>query len=436
VIRGDELVPGVVDLEPSDSLEGSVHPPGDKSISHRALLLSALADGRSTIEGLSDGDDVARTSRCIEALGARVEVLGTSAVAVDGGRGRLQASDEPLDCGNSGTTMRLLCGVAATIPGRHLLDGDGSLRRRPMDRVARPLGAMGATVEGIGPTCTPPLAVLGGPLRALHYVLPVASAQVKSAILLAGLAADGPTTVVEPVATRVHTEEMLARAAARIEVTMRPDGRHTTVWPSSLAAREWRVPSDPSQAAFFVVAALLVARGEVVVGDLDLSEERTGYLGVLERMDGAVVVQRRPGDRGDVVASSSSLRGAGQVLAAELPSLDEVPILAVAAAAAQGTTTFHDVAELRVKETDRLDAVCRLLDAIGATTTSHADALTVIGLGSASAFHRFEFDARDDHRMAMAAAIAATVGQGGTVRGFGGVATSYPRFLAALASLR
>jgi 3-phosphoshikimate 1-carboxyvinyltransferase len=229
---------------------------------------------------------------------------------------------------------------------------------------------------------------------------------------------------------------MLARAAARIEVTVRPDGRHTTVWPSSLAAREWRIPADPSQGAFFVVAALLARNGEVVVHDVDLSDERTGFLSVLEQMDAAVVVRRRPGDRGDLVARSSALLAARHVLASQVPSLDEVPILAIAAAAAQGRTTFHDVGELRVKETDRLAAIRELVGALGATTDLQDDTLVVDGLGAASTFRRFEFDAKGDHRMAMAAAVAATVGNGGTVQGFGGVATSYPDFLAALASLR
>jgi 3-phosphoshikimate 1-carboxyvinyltransferase len=278
--------------------------------------------------------------------------------------------------------------------------------------------------------------VLGGALRALRYELPVASAQVKSAILLAGLAADGPTTVVEPVATRTHTEEMLARSGARIEVAARPDGRHTTVWPSSLEPRKWSVPADPSQAVFFLVAALLASNGEVVVRDVELGEERTGFLGVLEQMNATLVVQRHPGGRGDLVATSSSLGGARHVAASQLPSLDEVPILAVAAAAADGVTTFHDVGELRVKESDRLDATCRLLGALGAPAVADADGLVITGLGSAGAFRRIEFDAKGDHRMAMAAAIAATVGAGGTVRGFAGVATSDPGFLAALASLR
>jgi 3-phosphoshikimate 1-carboxyvinyltransferase len=435
VTGADPLVPDVVELAPAARVHGVLRAPGDKSVSHRAVLLGTLADGRSSISGCSDGADVAATVACARTLGARIERHDDGMLEVEGGRDRLHASDALLDCGNSGTTMRLLCGVVATVPGTHRLDGDGLLRRRPMDRVASPLSAMGAEVRGEGVRCTPPLEVRAHALRAIRYELPVASAQVKSAILLAALAADGPTVVVEPVRTRVHTEAMLSRAKARIEVTDRPDGRHTTVWPSPLAPVDWQVPADPSQAAFFVVAALLAERGELRVAEIELSEERVGYLEVLRAMGGHLVTQRSRGGAGDVLASSSSLKGA-VVPSALVPSLDEVPILAVAAAAASGTTTFLDVDELRVKETDRLLATARLVEGLGAPVRVVGDALEVDGLDSARRFARFEFDAAGDHRMAMAAAIAATVGAGGVVAGFAGVATSYPGFLADLASLR
>jgi 3-phosphoshikimate 1-carboxyvinyltransferase len=431
----DRKVPDVVEVAPARSLHGVVRTPGDKSISHRALLLASLSEGRSSIEGLSDGDDVARTLACIAALGAVVDRDDDGHVTVEGGRGRLQAAADVLDCGNSGTTMRLLCGVVVTIAGAHHLDGDNSLRSRPMDRVAVPLRAMGATIEGAGPRCTPPLAVTGTATRAIRYELPVASAQVKSAILLAGLAGDGPTTVVEPVATRTHTESMLLRAGARVEVAARPDGRHTTVWPSRLTAVDWHVAADPSHAAFLVVAAVLAQDGDVEVRDVDVTEERIGFVGVLARMGAQVVTRVRRGERGDLLAASASLE-CTDVEARELPSLDEVPILAVAAAAATGTTTFLDVSELRVKETDRLEATARLVRALGAGAKVDGNDLEVNGLGDPRRFVRLEYDAAGDHRMAMAAVVAATVGAGGVVGGFGGVATSYPGFLSALASMR
>lgn len=435
---GDLGVPETVELERAARLAGSVRPPGDKSISHRALLLGALARGRSTVVGLSDGDDVARTVGCVRALGASVEVDGDR-VEVDGGD--LAPSGAALDCGNSGTTMRLLCGAVAGTRGSHVLDGDASLRSRPMDRVAAPLGRMGVAIVGNGTSCTAPLQVTTtGAVRAIRYELPVPSAQVKSAILLAGLFGDGPTTVVEPVATRAHTEDMLARSGARIEVAARPDGRHTTLWPSELAPRDWSVPADPSQGAFFVVAGVLCDDGDVVVRDLELAEERTGFLAVLARMGAGLEVHRATagagsGSAGDVVARSSALHGT-DVASSELPSLDEVPVLTVAAAAATGVTRFFDAAELRVKETDRLAACVHLARALGASARVEGDTLVVEGRGSAAGFRPFDLDARGDHRMAMAAAVAATAGAGGRVSGFGGVATSYPGFLAALASLR
>jgi 3-phosphoshikimate 1-carboxyvinyltransferase len=429
-------VPDVVEVDAVRRLAGEVRPPGDKSISHRALLLAALAEGESTVAALSDGEDVTATLGCIRALGAAAEVRD-GVVHVAGGRERLAAAAGSLDCGNSGTTMRLVAGVVGTLTGTHRLDGDASLRRRPMDRVARPLGLMGVEVLGRGAACTPPLEVLGHrTLRAIRYELPVASAQVKSAVLLAALAGDGPTTVVEPVRTRAHTEAMLAAASARVEIAERPDGRHTTLWPSALAPCEWRVPADPSQAAFLVVAGLLAEDAEVRVLGVELSEERTGFLEVLQTMGADVLVQRDRRDVGDLVVTPRSLVGAGSVPASLLPSLDEVPVLAVAAAAGAGTTRFEDAAELRVKETDRLEATARLVEALGARSAIDGDALVVEGLGTASRFARVEFDAAGDHRMAMAAAVAATVGAGGVIAGFAGVATSYPRFLADLASLR
>jgi len=431
----DPGVPEIIEVAPARSLRGVVRTPGDKSISHRAILLAALGEGRSSIEGLSDGDDVSRTIACVQSLGAAVGRSEGGRVDVEGGRDRLRATGDILDCGNSGTTMRLVCGVAATISGSHRLDGDDSLRRRPMDRVAVPLRSMGAAIECAGARCTPPLEVHGGPVRAIRYELPVASAQVKSAILFAGLAGDGPTTVIEPVSTRTHTESMLLKAKARIEVAVRPDGRHTTVWPSSLAPVHWHVAADPSQAAFLVVAAVLALDGEVEVRDVDVSEERIGFVQVLARMGAQVVTRVRRGEQGDLLASSASLIGT-EVHASELPSLDEVPILSVAAAGATGTTTFRDVAELRVKESDRLTATARLVVALGATAAVEGDDLTIVGLGGPGRFTRLEFDAKGDHRMAMAAVVAATVGAGGVVGGFGGVATSYPGFLRDLASLR
>lgn len=416
-------------------LAGTVRTPGDKSVSHRALLLAALAPGTSVVRGLSDGDDVQRTLAAVQALGAEVVVEGGEGVeGVEGGEGgevrvtggHLRAPDRPVDCGNSGTGLRLLAGVAAGLDGRTVLVGDGSLSARPMDRIAEPLRAMGATVEGRGERCLPPLAVTGGRLHGIEWQPPVASAQVKSAVLLAGLSAAGETVVREPVATRAHTEEMLARAGADVTVEARGTGRVVRVRPSVLRPTEVDVPGDPSQAAFWVVAACLVPGSEVTVARVYAGPERIGFVHVLRRMGGDVTLV--PGEDGtaDLVARSSVLRGT-TVAAAEIPSLDEVPVLAVAAAAAEGTTVFTDMAELRVKEVDRLAAVAGLVRALGAGAEVRGDDLVVVGTGGRLA--EGTTDSGGDHRMAMAAAVGALAAGAGEVRGFGCVATSYPGFL-------
>ncbi len=421
-----------VRIDPSVQVAGIVHTPGDKSISHRALLLAALGDGTSTIEGLSRGEDVGRTATIIQQLGASLAEVGGT-IEVSGGRERLGAASQALDCGNSGTTMRLVMGLTAGLSGTSTLMGDSSLSRRPMDRVAIPLTQMGARVEGQGDKLTPPLLVHGGSLHGIRYELPVPSAQVKSAILLAGLFADGATTVIENVATRPNTEEMLLLAGADLHITPEGSSSAITIRPSALRPHAWRVPGDPSQAAFFIVAGLLASKGAITVPGLYGDPTRTGFLTVLERMGGSIT--RGEGDDLEVEAKSSNLRGT-EIHSSEIPSVDEVPILAVAAAAASGTTRFIDVGELRIKESDRFSGSLVLAQRLGATAFAEGDDLIIEGLGSASAFVEVELDAHGDHRMAMAAAIAGLVGGGATVSGFDSVATSFPGFVDVLDSLR
>jgi 3-phosphoshikimate 1-carboxyvinyltransferase len=409
-------------------LTGTLEVPGDKSISHRSLLLAALAEGTSTITGLSTGDDVVRTTRAIMALGAEVSEDGAT-MTVRGGRSRLHAPVGPLDLGNSGTGMRLLAGVAATLPGTTTLTGDDSLRGRPMDRVAEPLIRMGAAVTGQGEQCLPPLDITGGALHGIEYRPPMASAQVKSAILLAGIAATGETVVHEPVATRAHTEEMLAAVGADIDVQWDGAGKVIRVRQSTLQCGAYTVPGDPSQAAFWTVGATIVPGSLVTVAGITLSPERLGFVGVLRRMGATIEIE----DRGDGIGSVTSYRCAlhGTVVeAAEIPSLDEVPILAVAAAAALGRTRFRDVGELRVKESDRLAGTVELVRAFGGTASADGDELIVEGTGDPLRPGRF--DARGDHRLAMAAAIAGAAcpapGPPATITGWESVATSYPGF--------
>ncbi|HEY5438432.1 MAG TPA: hypothetical protein VIJ99_06005, partial [Acidimicrobiales bacterium] len=314
-------------VEHATSVNGSLRVPGDKSTSHRALMLSALAEGESRIVGLSTGLDVAATSRIMVQLGARREDRD-GLVVVTGPDDGLRATREPLDCGNSGTTMRLLAGVVSSIVGEHTLIGDESLSQRPMDRVARPLSDMGSSVEGRGERTTAPLIIRGSSeLRGITYHLPMASAQVKSAILFAGLRATGRTTVREDVRTRSTTEEMMARAGIAVSSASGDAdlGRTVTLEPGRPRRCEWDVPGDPSQAAFFAVLAAVHPDAMIDVTHLEVSPERNGYLAVLARM-GAQLHVDYGSDTLRFTARSSEL-SATDIHAHELPSVDEVPVL-------------------------------------------------------------------------------------------------------------
>ena len=407
---------------------GVVRTPGEKSISHRAVLLGALAEGTSVIRGLSDGADVAASLAAVEAMGAGVERRDDGTVVVHGGRRRLHRADGPLDCGNSGTSMRLLAGLVAGLEWETHLVGDESLSARPMDRVAEPLGLMGAAVHGRGERCLPPLHVHGGALHGIDWTARVASAQVKSAILLAGLSASGTTIVREAVTTRTHTEEMLAEAGVDITVEPWGEGRIVTIRASSLEPVDRTVPGDPSASAFFVVAGCVVPGSAVEVEGVYSGPARLGYVSVLQRMGAAVTLMPDEPGTTTIRATAGPMR-ATEIRGSEIPSLDEIPALAVAAAVAQGTTIFSDVGELRVKEVDRLAAVADMVEAFGASARVEGDTLAVTGLGGALRGARF--DSLGDHRMAMAAAVAglaAGPGARSLVTGFGAVETSYPGF--------
>lgn len=406
-------------------LRGRLRVPGDKSISHRALLLAALADGTSTVRGLSPGDDVARTRAAVEALGASVD-----GNRVTGGRRRLHEPDAVIDAGNSGTTVRLLAGVCATVPGLSILTGDASIRRRPMDRVTAPLRQMGADLDGRDGGRLPPLVVRGGDLKGIEYELPVPSAQVKAAVLLAGLAAEGETVVREHVRTRAHTEEMLAACGA--DVMVEDGGRTTRVRPSSLRPFTLDVPGDPSQAAFWIVAAALVPDSDVIVDGVYTGPARAGFLDVLDRM-GAFVDR----SAGSLRATYGGPLRATEIGGDEVPGLiDEIPVLAVAAAYATGTTTIGGAGELRVKESDRIATVAEELSKLGARVEPRPDGMVIHG--NPGGLHPAAVRSHGDHRLAMALAVAGlvvpaattTTGVGETViDGWDAVATSYPGFL-------
>jgi 3-phosphoshikimate 1-carboxyvinyltransferase len=424
-------------------LEGEVRVPGDKSIGHRALMFAALAEGRSRISGLPDGEDVRSTRHAIEAFGVKTEDAADGAVIVEGaGMRGLRAPAGPVDCGNSGTTVRLLSGVVAGRGFDVTFVGDASLSRRPMNRVAEPLRRMGAVITGReedGRLCLPLTVGGDGPLEALHYVTPVASAQVKSCVLLAGLRASGVTAVTEPAQSRDHTETMLAAqgvAVARKGLTVSIEGPVYRLAPLDLV-----VPGDPSSAAFLVVAGLLVPGSHVEVKGVCLNPTRVGFVDVLRRMGAAVTAEEPDEAGGEVVgtltATAEETLVGTEVRGHEVPRLiDEVPILAVAAALADGDTRFRDCAELRVKESDRIAAVAAMLRAFGVEVDEAPDGFTVHGIGGRRPAGGAVIEAHGDHRIAMAAAILGLVADGETeIRGAEAIASSFPGFGEALAAL-
>lgn len=410
-------------------LRGELRVPGDKSISHRALLLAALADGVSSLSGLSDGADVAATATAVADLGAAVDHSG-EVVRVRGGE--LREPPGPIDVGNSGTSIRLLAGIAAGCPFTTILAGDASVNQRPMGRISEPLRLMGADVQGPDGGCRAPLRISGGNLRGIRWQPPVASAQVKGAVLLAGLFADGETVVTEPVPTRAHTEEMLAAVGADVRVT----GGEVAVRASRPAPFDLAVPGDPSSSAFWMVGAALVPGSEVTVRDVYQGQGRDGYLRVLRRMGADLSVLSAGDRRVHLTCRSGPLRGV-TVAASEVPDLiDEIPVLAVASAVAEGPTRFEGVGELRYKESDRLHSVLAALAALGAPAEVDGDTLVVHG---GARLRAGRVDAADDHRIAMAfciGALAAPDGDETVISGWRSVATSYPGFLDDLARCR
>jgi 3-phosphoshikimate 1-carboxyvinyltransferase len=424
-----------VKVEPARALVGHIAVPGDKSISHRAALLGAICGDETTISGFGRSADTESTLAAVRALGAEVAEDEVDVVRV-GGRGLrgLTALEGPIDCGNAGTLLRLLPGILVGQDGRFELTGDESLSARPVDRVAEPLAQMGAAVETADGL--PPLVVEGRrALRGIRYELPVASAQVKSCVLLAGVYASGQTTVVEPVATRDHTEILLAAAGARIR--RRP--HRTTVGPAErLSLGQVEVPGDFSAAAPFIVAATLLSGSELTIHDVGLNPTRTGLLDVLGRMGARVTVfnRRRLGGElvGDLEVHSTSLV-ATTVGAEEVPRLiDELPLLALAAACARGDTVVSGAAELRKKETDRIESVSISLKALGVRISEREDGFGVRGVPTRP--KGGGMDARGDHRLAMMGAVAGLASREGVrLQGAEAVAVSFPGFFDLLESV-
>ena len=420
---------GARQFGPSGPLKGSVSPPADKSISHRAAILGAMAEGPTVISNYLESDDTRSTLTAVRELGAGVEITGS-------GRGDLTvfgvgpdgpSSPARIDVGNSGTLLRLLPGwLAGWKGGRWEIDGDESIRRRPVDRVALPLGRMGARVEATGDRF-PPMVIEGIGLEGIDYELPVASAQVKSCLLLAGLRASGPTTIHEPSPTRDHTERMFGAAGLRLD----REGSALTVWPSSgFSLESVVVPGDFSSAAFLMAAAVLVPGSEVRINAVGVNPTRTGFLSILSRMGASVeVVPGEPlGEEpvATLVVRHSELRGT-EVGGAEVPlAIDELPLVALIAGFAEGETVIRDAAELRAKESDRVETVSKALTDLGIGAEPTPDGLVVHG-GTRPVGGVIE--SGGDHRIAMLGAVAGLASRDGVeVEGFEAASVSYPGF--------
>lgn len=414
-------------------LRGRLRVPGDKSISHRALFFAALADGRSELTNLATGEDVHATSVVLGHLGVKVRRASSGVVTVQGtGADHWREPDTVLDCGNSGTTARIGCGLLASRPFLSVLTGDASLRSRPMRRVVDPLRAMGAAIDGRDEGEHAPISIRGGPLRGMRHELPVAWAQVKSALLLAGLHAAGVTEVVSPAQSRDHTERMLAALGVPIEV----DGLVARIRAGVPGAFALDVPGDPSSAAFFVVAALITPGSEIVLEEVSTNPTRLGFVDVLRRMGADIEVVPagvRCGEPvGDLVVRSSELHST-IVEGDEIPNVqDEVPVLAVAAAFAEGMTEIRDAAELAMKESNRIGTVHQELTQLGVGVEPRADGLVIRGGRPRAGLLK----SHGDHRVAMAGAVATHAIDGvSTVRGWRAVMSSYPEFAAHLEAL-
>ena len=425
-------------FSPDGPLRGTVAAPPDKSLSHRAALLAAMTDEPVTITGYLDAEDTNSTLAAVQALGALVERRSDSLV-VRGPGLRAAAPAELIDVGNAGTLMRLLPGwLAGQEGGRWTLDGDASIRRRPVDRVAAPLGLMGADIEAREGRF-PPFTVAGRPLSGIEYELPVASAQVKSCVLLAGLLASGPTTVVEPGPSRDHTERMLAAAGVRIA----RDGDRITVAPQDeLELGALHVPGDPSSAAFHAAAAVLVPRSRIVIEGMGANWTRTGFFRILRRMGGVVVGPLEEPFDGvptlEPVCELDVCHGplVGTVVEPEeVPlAIDELPLVALLGCFAEGETVVRGAGELRLKESDRIATVVDGLRGLGAQIEATEDGFAVQGTGG---LRGGSIDAHGDHRLAMLGAVAGLASREGVeVIGMEAAAVSYPGFEADLASLR
>ncbi len=419
----------------SGGLRGTIQIPGDKSVSHRSLMLGALATGETVIHGLLLGEDPRSTAACFRAMGATISELNTQEVRVQGiGLGNLREPEDVLNTGNSGTTTRLMLGILASHPDRFFtVTGDHSIRSRPMSRVVKPLQQMGAQIWGRKNASLAPLAIQGRLLKGIDYASPIASAQVKSCVLLAGLMAEGETTVTEPALSRDHSERMLRAFGATVKVD--PDRiSATVVGGATLIGQTVIVPGDISSAAFWLVAGAIVPGSDLTIENVGINPTRTGVLEALQMMGADIELLNQREVTGEPVADlrvrSSQLKGI-TIEGDLIPRLiDEVPILAVAAIFASGTTVIKDAEELRVKESDRITVMATQLNAMGAKVTELPDGMEIVG---GTALSGAEVDSFTDHRIAMSLAIAALNATGTTtIHRAEAASISYPTFVETL----
>ncbi|HCP24587.1 MAG: 3-phosphoshikimate 1-carboxyvinyltransferase [SAR202 cluster bacterium] len=411
------------------SLGGVLSVPGDKSISHRSLILNAIAQGDALVQGLSGGEDVISTMHCLQAMGVDIHPEGAEgSYRIKGSGPQLVEPEDILDAGNSGTSMRLLSGILASQPFVSVITGDGSLRSRPMQRIVLPLKQMGAQIMGRQSDSLAPLTVRGGELQGIEYDLPMASAQVKSAIMLAALSARGDTVIHQPALSRDHTERMVSAMGGNVE----EDGLDLTVHPTELNAVDITVPGDISSAAFWIVAGLCQRDARILVSGVGMNPSRTGIVDVLQEMgagDGLKLVDERT-EGGEPVAdlqiSPAELHGV-EIGGDMIPRiLDEVPILAVAACFASGDTVIRDAAELRVKESDRIATTVAELTRLGANIEAREDGMVIHGTGRLTGA---DCESHGDHRLAMSMAVAGLLAEGETtVHGAPDASVSYPEF--------
>jgi 3-phosphoshikimate 1-carboxyvinyltransferase len=419
----------------SKPLKGEITPPGDKSISHRSLMLGSLATGATLVRDFLISDDTLSTANAMRALGASIEINGTRVVVEGNGLHGLKEPDQIIDCGNSGTTTRLLIGLLSPQEFTTTLTGDKYLQARPMKRVVGPLTQMGANIAGNEEGNKLPLTITGSKLKGISYELPVASAQVKSAILLAGMYAEGETEVIEPSASRDHTERMLTY----LGVPITKNGNSIKINKvSNIISGEIIVPSDLSSAAFFIVAALITPGSEVVIKNVGINPLRTGIIDILKRMGGDIeIINERDVNGepiGDIIARASNLHAAeigGDVIP---KAIDELPLVAVAASFAEGTTLIKDAKELRVKETDRINAMATELGKLGVEVKEFEDGMSIMGTESLTGAVCSSWG---DHRIAMSVAIAGLRAKGETeIVDADCVSVSYPDFFKVLDELR